>query len=40
MDEKYYIYRFLDEEENILYIGRTNDLERRILAEHFTDLGH
>ncbi|MFW6016790.1 MAG: GIY-YIG nuclease family protein, partial [bacterium] len=24
------MYRFLDENEDILYIGRTNNLERRI----------
>mgnify|MGYP006291302031 CR=1 FL=1 len=40
MSEKYYIYRFMDNKGNILYIGRTNNIERRILKEHFTDLGH
>lgn len=40
MNEKYYLYRFLDADGNILYIGRTNDIERRILKEHFTELGH
>ena len=40
MGEKYYIYRFIDTDGNILYIGRTNDIERRISKEHFTELGH
>lgn len=40
MDSKFYIYRFLDEDDSILYIGRTNDIYRRILKEHFTSLGH
>jgi replicative DNA helicase len=40
MANKFYIYRFLDKDENILYIGRTNDIYRRMLKEHFTALGH
>nr|WP_195931217.1 GIY-YIG nuclease family protein [[Eubacterium] tenue] len=28
--EKYYLYRFLDREENIIYIGKTSNLDRRI----------
>lgn len=40
MKNKYYIYRFLDKNDNLLYIGRTKDIERRILKEHFTALGH
>jgi replicative DNA helicase/predicted GIY-YIG superfamily endonuclease len=40
MDDRFYIYKFLDEDGNILYIGRTNDISRRILKEHFTALGH
>lgn len=37
---RYYLYRFLDKEKNILYIGRTNDIARRILKEHFTPNTH
>ena len=40
MSNGFYIYRFLDKEDNLLYIGRTNDINRRILKEHFTALGH
>lgn len=36
----FYLYRFKDEEGKIIYIGRTNDIERRILKEHFTDNTH
>lgn len=36
----FYIYRFVDKEGNIIYIGRTNDIRRRILKEHFTDNTH
>lgn len=40
MENVFYIYRFLDKKDNLLYIGRTNDINRRILKEHFTSLGH
>ncbi len=40
MQKKFYIYRFIDENENIIYIGRTNDISRRILKEHFTPNTH
>ncbi len=40
MNNKFYIYRFIDKHDNILYVGRTNDISRRILNEHFTSLGH
>ncbi len=40
MSNGFYIYRFLDKGDNLLYIGRTNDINRRILKEHFTALGH
>lgn len=36
----YYLYRFLNVNNDILYIGRTNDIKRRILKEHFTDNTH
>ena len=34
------LYRFMDIDGKIIYIGRTNDIERRILKEHFTDNTH
>ena len=40
MQKIYYLYRFLDENEKVLYIGRTNDITRRILKEHFTENTH
>ena len=36
----FYLYRFIDAEEKIIYIGRTNDIRRRILKEHFSDNTH
>ncbi len=36
----FYLYRFIDKEGKIIYIGRTNNIERRILKEHFTDNTH
>lgn len=38
--DRYYLYRFLDKRNNVLYIGRTNDITRRILKEHFTPNTH
>lgn len=40
MEKSYYIYRFIDIDNKIIYIGRTNSIERRIFKEHFTELGH
>lgn len=40
MKKTYYLYRFLDKNKKILYIGRTNDITRRILKEHFTENTH
>lgn len=40
MQEKYYLYRFLDDNKNVLYIGRTNNIYRRIVTEHFTTNTH
>lgn len=37
---KFFLYRFLDNKGNIIYIGRTNDIRRRILKEHFTNNTH
>ena len=36
----FYLYRFIDAEKRIIYIGWTNDIRRRILKEHFTDNTH
>lgn len=40
MKDKFYVYRFLDKDDQIIYIGRTNNLERRLTQEHFTSYGH
>ena len=40
MPQTYYLYRFLDKNDNVIYIGRTNNIERRILKEHFTPNTH
>ena len=37
---KFFLYRFLDNKGNIIYIGRTNDIRRRMLKEHFTNNTH
>ena len=29
MDNKFYVYRFKDKNDNILYVGRTHDLKQR-----------
>lgn len=36
----FYLYRFIDKKGNVIYIGRTNNIKRRILKEHFTDNTH
>lgn len=36
----FFLYRFMDIDNNIIYIGRTNDIKRRILKEHFSDNTH
>ncbi|UUV47072.1 nucleotide excision repair endonuclease [Bacillus phage vB_BanS-Thrax5] len=40
MKNKFYVYRFLDKDDNTIYIGRTNNLERRLTQEHFSRHGH
>lgn len=40
MTSKFYVYRFLDVLGTVLYIGRTNDLKRRLEQEHFSKYGH
>lgn len=36
----FYIYRFIDKDGNVIYIGRTKDIRRRIIKEHFTCKTH
>lgn len=36
----FYLYRFVDIKGEIIYIGRTNNIKRRILEEHFTEKTH
>ena len=36
----YYIYRFLDADNNIIYIGKTNNIKRRIEGQHFSHRSH
>lgn len=36
----YYIYKFLNKEQEDIYIGITNDIKRRINQQHFTSVGH
>lgn len=36
----YYVYRFLNKNNSIIYIGRTDNLNRRMNYEHFTKKGH
>ena len=38
--KEFYVYRFLDKDNNVIYIGRTNNINRRILREHFTTNTH
>lgn len=33
---KYYLYMYLDEHDEILYVGKTNNMQRRY-AEHYRD---
>lgn len=35
----YYVYRFIDKNENIIYIGKSNRIDLRI-KEHFSNYGH
>ncbi|MFU8692740.1 GIY-YIG nuclease family protein (plasmid) [Rossellomorea sp. FS2] len=36
----HYLYRFINKEEQIIYIGRTNHLNARLMSQHFTAQGH
>lgn len=38
--ERYYVYRFFDKFERIIYIGRTRDIVNRIEKQHFGGKGH
>lgn len=37
---KFYLYRFINNKDEIIYIGRTNDIRRRITTDHFTSNTH
>ena len=39
INEKYYVYRFLDSEGNIIYVGRTTNIYYR-MSQHFGSKGH
>lgn len=36
----YYVYKFINYENEIIYCGRTNNIDRRMTKEHFTKTGH
>lgn len=36
----YYVYRFLNQNNETIYIGRTKNLKKRIEQEHFASHGH
>jgi len=36
----FYVYRFLNKHDDVIYIGRTNNLKRRLEQEHFSKEGH
>ena len=40
MYKGYAVYRFLDRDKKIIYIGMTNNARRRIYQQHFKDNGH
>lgn len=35
-----FVYRFISVTGQIIYVGRTNNLKRRLTREHFTERGH
>lgn len=39
INEKYYVYRFLDSENNIIYVGRSTNIHNR-MKQHFGNKGH
>lgn len=36
----HYIYQFLNDKSDVIYVGITNRLQKRLRSEHFTDAGH
>lgn len=34
------MYRFLNIKHEVIYVGRTNNLKRRLIRENFTERGH
>lgn len=39
IENNFYVYKFIDKENNVLYIGKTNNLKNR-MEEHFGSTGH
>lgn len=39
-DGKFFVYRFLNENQETLYVGKTKNLTGRIRSTHFTNSGH
>jgi len=37
---KYYVYRFINANNEIIYIGKTNNIDNRISKQHFSHSGH
>lgn len=35
-----YIYRFINGDNEVIYVGRTDNLDNRLMNQHFTDNGH
>lgn len=36
----YYVYRFMDNKGKIIYIGKTNNIKKRMEIQHFSNSGH
>lgn len=36
----YYVYRFINDVGDIIYIGKTNNIAKRIETQHFSQQGH
>ena len=37
---RYYVYKFLDRNRNVIYVGQTTNTKNRIEKQHFTEHGH
>jgi excinuclease UvrABC nuclease subunit len=40
MDNSFAVYRFLDDKEDVIYVGKSNTIRTRIYNQHFTKNGH